>query len=100
MKITFRQSGGFAGLIRGCEIDTANLSESEAAYLKGLVEQSHILEATSQLTLKARDLYKYEVIIESEKGTVRASFDDMTWPETAQKLLAYLQEHSKPQPFR
>ncbi|MDJ0599394.1 MAG: hypothetical protein QNJ37_11200 [Crocosphaera sp.] len=99
MKITFRQSGGFAGLIRGCTIDTANLSESEAAQLESLIKQSNILEATSQLTSQARDLGQYQVIVETEKGTVQVSFDDMTVPETAQTLLQYLQELSKPQPL-
>ena len=38
MKITFRQSGGYAGLIMGSEIDTDSLAAEEAAKLQSLVE--------------------------------------------------------------
>ena len=99
MKITFRQSGGFAGLIQGCELDTDLLSVSEATQLQSLVEQSGILEAKSQFNPEARDLFNYEITIETREETVNLLFDDMTLPESAEELFEYLQERTKPLPL-
>ena len=98
MKITFRQSGGFAGLIQGCEIDTDLLSAEEAVQLQSLVEQSGILQAKSQFTPEARDLCNYEVTLETNEGTFRVLLDDMTMSESAEELLEYLQQRSQPRP--
>ncbi len=99
MKITFRQSGGFAGLIQGCELDTDLLSVSEAAQLQSLVEESGILQAKSQFMPEARDLFNYEITVETREGTVRVLFDDMTIPESAEELLEYLQQFAQPRPL-
>ena len=48
MKITFRKSGGYEGLIMGCEINTDSLPAEEAAKLQSQVEQSGILPAQSK----------------------------------------------------
>lgn len=85
-------------MIRGCELDTDLLSASEAVQLESLVEQSGILQAKSQFKPEARDLCNYEVIVETSEGTVRVLFDDMTLPESAEKLLEYLQQRAQPRP--
>ena len=42
MKISFVQSGGFSGLLRGCELDTAVLAADTAQELEYLTEASGI----------------------------------------------------------
>ncbi len=98
MKITFREWGGFAGLIQGCEIDTDLLSASEVSELQSLLEQSGILQVKSQCTAEARDLCNYEITLETSEKTIRVLFDDMTLPESAEKLLEHLQQQAQPLP--
>lgn len=99
MKATFRQSGGYAGLIRGCELDTDSLPPDEAATLQSLVVQSGILQAGSGRAPDARDLLNYEITVTTDEGVHHVTFDDMTMPEAVAPLLEYLQEKAKPQPL-
>ncbi|MFB2772751.1 protealysin inhibitor emfourin [Pelatocladus sp. BLCC-F211] len=98
MKVKFSQSGGYAGLRRGCELDTDSLPSDEAAKLQSLVEQSGILQAESRHAPHARDLFNYNITIEtSEDDAIRTvSFDDLSLPESAEPLLEYLQDCAKP----
>jgi hypothetical protein len=100
MKLTFRQSGGFAGLIRGCEIDTDTLSPDEAASLQKMVRQSGILETTKRSNPDARDLMGYEVIVETVEGTFQVSFDELGIPKKAILLLEFLSARAEPRPPR
>ncbi len=96
MKITFRQSGGYAGLIRGCELDTDALPDEEVARLRSLVQQSGILQAQSNPTPNAFDLCNYELTIETNEGIHQISCDDLSLPEEAVPLVEYLQEQARP----
>lgn len=100
MKIQFRESGGFAGLIQGCEIDTKQLPPQEAAELDSLLEQSGILQHRNEDTPDARDVFNYEIVVETNKGTQHASFNDMNLPESTIPLLEYLQSRAEPLPLR
>lgn len=100
MQVRFRQSGGFAGLRRGCDLDTDTLPAEEAANLRSLVEQSGVLQAQSGRTAKARDLFNYEITIETSDGTHLVTFDDGSKPEGIEPLLEYLQNLSEPLPLR
>ena len=96
MKIQFRQSGGYAGLMMGCEINTDFLPPEEAARLESLVKQSSILQAKSVSMSQARDLLNYELTIETSEGVHKVSFDDMSLPRSIEPLLDYLQERVEP----
>lgn len=96
MKIKFRQSGGYAGLRMGCEIDLGSLPPQEANRLTALVEHSGILQATSQRTPNAADLFTYEFTIETKDRNQQVSFDDMSLPEPIRPLLDYLQGQAQP----
>lgn len=100
MKIQFQQSGGFAGLSRGCQIDTQFLSSDEVTQLQSLVKQSGILQFQSQSTPNAADLFNYEIFIETDGNTYRISGDENTWPQSAKPLLEYLLIRSKMIPLR
>jgi hypothetical protein len=106
MKIRFRQSGGFAGLIHSCSIDTGELSLAQAAEIENLVKTSGVLAAkipfwrkiVSWQRIVARDLFYYSISIESSEGTYRVEFDDSNVPEGSRPLLKYLKNHARPQP--
>lgn len=96
MKVTFRQSGGYAGLIVGCELDTDSLPADEAATLQSLVEESGILQAKGGYAPQGRDLLQYEITIETSEGVHRVLLDDTTIPESAVPLIEYLQSRAAP----
>lgn len=98
MKIKFRQSGGYAGLRMGCELDTNLnlLTTDEAAQLESLVKTSGILQSKSHRSENTADLINYEITIETKEGTHQFTFDDLTLPESVVPLLDYLQSHAKP----
>lgn len=98
MKIEFRQSGGYAGLVMGSEINTDLLDAEEATKLQSLVEQSDILQVQPRSTPNSADLLNYEITIETKEGTHQVSFNDMSLPESAIPLLEYLQDRAKPIP--
>ena len=96
MKVRFRQTGGFAGLIRGCELDSADLPQKEAAQLDRLSRQSPGAPRSS--TGAARDLTSYEVTVETPEGSKVFSFDDLGIPEGAAPLIELLRRRCKPLP--
>ena len=97
MKIKFRQTGGFVGLVIGCEVNTVLLPADKAARLQSLVEQSGILQATSKRTPNAADLLIYDFTIETRDGCHQVSFDDLSLPEPVRPLLEYLQNQARSQ---
>ncbi len=96
MKINFHQSGGYAGLRMGCELDTNVLSIDEAAQLESLVKTSGILQTKSARSENTADLINYEITIEIKEGKHQVTFDDLTLPESIVPLLDYLQSHATP----
>jgi hypothetical protein len=98
MKIIFRQSGGYGGLIRGCEIDVDALPADEAAEVRSLVKSSGILGAKSARSKAARDVFNYSITVETGSGAHQVEFDDTTIPAGAVPLLDYLRSKSGPRP--
>lgn len=94
MKITFRQSGGYAGLTKGCEIDTELLSSEEAQELKSLVAQTGILEAQSKQSPNVADAYNYLIIIETRERIHQVSFDQLSLSQEVIPLINFLKDRS------
>jgi hypothetical protein len=90
MKIRYRQTGGFAGLSLGSDLDTANLPPSEAEELKRLVKQAALDKVGVKKSPRGRDLTNYEIIVDDKGRTTKAAFDDMTIPANVQPLLDFL----------
>lgn len=100
MKVTFRQSGGLAGLTRGCELDSETLPAAEARRLEKLVAKSGLEGVESASPPAARDLVTYEITVEREGGTESVRFDDLSVPDAAAPLLELLQGCAKAHPPR
>jgi hypothetical protein len=98
MTITFRQSGGLMGLIRGCTIDTATLATAERSRVEALVEASTLTASVSLQSPTARDRRQYEITIERTEASVHVVCDDACLPEPARPLVAYLVGCAKPVP--
>ena len=99
MKIGFIQSGGFMGLCRGCELDTEMLAPETAEQLEHLAKASGISTSGVFFSEAGRDLQQYDITIDNGDWEVSVTFDDETLPITAQLLVDYLQEHSRPMTY-
>jgi hypothetical protein len=101
MRITFTQSGGFAGLVKGCRIDTAALGPEERRELEALVEGSGLEASGERFAETGRDLRHYEITIEREAGpAVRLTCDEQSLPAAAAPLVHWLATRARPQPPR
>jgi Emfourin len=97
MKITFRQSGGFAGMLRGAEVDAQTLDPKQAEELKRLLQENPAAE--TRAASKARDLHQYEITVEDGGQKRTLHFDDSQVPDALRPLLKTLKQQSKPQPL-
>lgn len=96
MRVTFLQSGGVVGAVRGCELDSGSLLPDEARELESLVLSSGITESGEFLSPEGRDLRLYEIRVENGSNIVAVTFDDRTLPEQARPLVSYLRRNAKP----
>jgi hypothetical protein len=99
MKVRYRQTGGFAGLVLGCELDTEKLSPREAEELARLVKQAALDKVGVKKSPRGRDLTNYEIIVEDSSRTAKASFEDMTIPASVQPLLDFLRSRATARPL-
>jgi hypothetical protein len=94
--VRFTQSGGFAGLVKGCEIDTKTLSPENAKELEQLVKAAAILGSGEFLSRSGRDLQQYEIAIEDGSRKISVIFDDQSVPQSVKPLIGYLKKCAKP----
>lgn len=94
MKVYFLQSGGFAGLVRQCELDTQTLDAEQARELERLVKESGIAASGEYLCEGARDAYQYRITIEEEPPPIVVIFEDGSVPDPARRLVGYLKRHA------
>ena len=99
MKVRFRQSGGFAGLVLGCDLDTSTLPPAEAQELTRLVKQANLEKIQTRRSEKARDLQNYEVAVEGDGITAKATFDDMSVDANVEPLLDFLRQRARAVPL-
>ena len=98
MRITFMQSGGFAGMLKGCTIEAADLAPEERQELESLVAASGLSESFEQFSSAGRDLRQYEIVIEQHATVQRMACDDRSVPEAVRPLLAFLVARARSQP--
>jgi len=99
MWITFMLSGGFAGQVRGCRIDTRAIAAAERAALEALVLESGLVASFERFAAAGRDRRQYDLAIERVDAFVRVSCDDASLPDPARPLVADLVRRSTPQPL-
>ena len=99
MKIRFRQTGGFGGLVLGSDLDTSTLPPSEAQELARLVKQANLEKIHARRNPRGRDLQNYEISVESDELTAKASFDDMSIDANVKPLLEFLRQRARAMPL-
>ena len=98
MKVRLIQSGGFLGIVRSCEVDTAALGADAAAELERLVRGSGISSSGEHLSESGRDLHVYEITVEDGDSSWTVVFDDASVPPAVRPVFAYLRERARPVP--
>jgi hypothetical protein len=99
MKVQFLQSGGFAGLIRHCALDTKTMDADEAATLQRLVQEANLSapRATRHaVSRSARDLEEYQISVDDGGEGLTVVHDQSTLPAEAKALIGYLKKCAKP----
>ncbi len=100
MKIRFRQTGGFGGLVLGCELDTSTLPPAEAQDLTRLIKKANLEKIRAKPNQKARDLQNYEIAVESNEINAKVSLDDMSIEANLEPLLQFLRRRARAIPLR
>jgi hypothetical protein len=100
MKIRFRQTGGFGGLVLGCDLDTSTLPSAEAQDLTRLIKQANLEKIGAKPSQKARDLQNYEIAVASNEITAKVSLDDMSVEANLEPLLQFLRRRARAIPLR
>lgn len=95
MRISFTQSGCFAGNVRGCRIDTGDLDDDERTHVEHLVEAAGWTESWERFS-SGRDRWQYEISIERGRAAIRVVCDDSCVPEPAWPLVSYLKDRATP----
>lgn len=96
MKLRFRQSGGFAGLVRGCEMAVANLAPELRKLLDDAMDHPAVKPAPGVVVA---DAMQYSIAVDAPGSTKEVRFDDTTVPAAFVPLLAHLTAASKPMPL-
>ena len=91
-KIHFRQSGGFAGLVRGSEAAGKDISDAQRKALEHHAKGG----ASSSNASRARDMVLYELEVETDRGPIRLEFDEANVPEDLEALVKDLSKRAKP----
>jgi len=96
MRVVYRESGGIAGLCRSFDTAAVALSSQDEAALRKLVKESRLDTVTSERSSGSCDLMAYEITVDAEGTRGAWSFDDMTIPTCARRLLSFLGARAKP----
>ena len=100
MKVHFLQSGGYAGLVRGCVFDTAELSPEQSSEIEKLVRESGLSGSGKFFSETQRDLQQYEITIEEGSCHASITFDDASIPSTAKSLIHFLKKNARPRQLK
>jgi len=96
-QLRFRQSGGFANVIRGVDVAAGDLT---AAHRRALTRFANAKSSDSTETRSPtmRDQIVFELTLTTDAGTRRLEFDEMSFPAGLGPLVLWLKERSRPVP--
>lgn len=95
MKIKFRQTGGFAGLTKALEIDTAALPPNAAEAVKLMVENSSFFEVAPPSPRGMPDREQYSISIEAEGRSRHLNLGASNLPAQLKELVDYLSKQAQ-----
>jgi hypothetical protein len=97
MRIRFTQSGGFAGVVKSCTVDTALLSEADRRAVEDLVADSGLAASGERISSEGRDRRHYAITIDGLPETLELVCDDAGLPAAARPLVAFLAGRARPE---
>ena len=94
--ISYRKSGGFMGVNRGCDLDLSKMSHDERAKIESLFDVNDFMSLKSSTTPGAADVFYYSLEVVATAGqSHQVKFDDVTLPATLRPLVTYLDGQSQ-----
>lgn len=96
VRVFFRQSGGLAGQIRGCELDDEELGTNEGHQLRDLVDKTGIKASFERCDPRVRDAEVYEIRLDYGAEQVHVRIDEASLTEQYAPLVEYLQSRAEP----
>lgn len=94
MRITFEQSGGFAGLIRTKTIDTSTLSPPDAQQVQRLIDAADFFRLPDSIEADVQpDRFQYYITVEDGDRHHSVEISETNIPPTIRPLLEWLQNH-------
>lgn len=95
MKVYFRQSGGFAPVFLGVQLDTEAAPGPESEELERLVETSGILNLSDARCPGGKNMSLYTFDIEHGPHKHIVTLDQLSVPDAVQPLLEFLKARSR-----
>lgn len=90
MKITFRQTGGFAGLTKSVQLDTDQLPAEDAQRLQALVEQTQFWQRPEPAQRPQPDQEQYAIGVEAKGRSRQMHLGRASMPPDLKPLVDYL----------
>ena len=94
-QVRFRQSGGFANLVRGCDVAAEDLVAAHRHALERLADSA---DAKPSRAPAARDQMMFELELDTGAGVRRFEFDELSVPDGLGPVVEWLQHRSRPLP--
>lgn len=91
MRVSFRQTGGFAGLAKAVEIDTETLDPGERERVESLVERSGVFDLPEPPGIGSPDRESYAIRVESGARSRTLHVSAGALPEELKPLVRFLQ---------
>ncbi len=102
MKVSFSQTGGFAGLRREATLDSEQLSAEDNRALHDLVQQAGFFELPPKLAppQPGADRLQYNITVEANDRRHTVEVSDEAVPAQLQPLLEHLKANARPAPLK
>ncbi len=95
MKISFLQSGGFAGLTKSAEIDFDKLSADQGKRFRSLVEESKFFDTPDFERSALPDEEQYTITIATAERTREIRLGRSTIPPALEPLIEYIGQFAR-----
>jgi hypothetical protein len=96
MRVTFIQSGGFAGAIKHCTLDTETMGAEDARALEELIANADVSASREVRSRSGRDLEEYQISIATGDKRVTVVQDQSTLSPHLKALVGYLKKCARP----
>lgn len=94
--VRYRQSGGFAGLVRSAELSGDDLAAADRRALERHIARARTAPPVADAG--ARDMLVHELEIDTESGCIRLAFDEAGPPDDLVDLVDRLADAARPDP--